>query len=183
MKYIKTYKIFESHDTKLVDISQSTIDSINDILLDLKDEHSNVKLKCWLEQDDEDNPIDWYFDWSNVDELVSSSSISFEIKPANTFPVPGVYSRKRSYYLSKDEVVDMVETIKRVNDYLKTAKDKNLNIYIHHEGRDRDLNIIAQRRIDINDIDQLLTDFSFEREDGTERNFLYYISMTINTSK
>lgn len=177
MKYIKTYKIFESLDPKIVNINQSTIDSINDILLDLKDEYPNVKLKCWLEQDGDDNPSDWYFDWENVDELVSSSSISFQINPGNTYNI----LHKWNYYLSKDEVVDMVETIKRVNDYLNTIKDEILNIYIHYEGRDRDLNIISQRELDINDIDELLTDFSFDIEDGTERSFLYNISMTINT--
>ena len=121
-----------------------------------------------------------YYDWKDFDELVSCPSISFEIKPANTYPVPGVYSKKRSYFLSKDEVFDMVETIKRVNDYLKNSGEK-FNIYIHYEKREREhMGIEHQKRIDINDIDKLLTDFSFSREDGTDKDFLYYISMTVN---
>ena len=183
MKYLKTYESY--NDATGSYIKQETIDSINDILLDLKDEHSEVRLRCWVKHQEpeyNDGPLITFYDWKDFDELVSCQSISFEIKPANTFPVPGVYSKKRSYHLSKDEVHDMVETIKRVYDYLKNS-DQKLNIHIHYEEREREkMTLGYQQGIDIKDIDKLLTDYSFMREDGTDKDFLYYISMTVNTN-
>lgn len=184
MKYLTTYKLFEhwnrykSKDGD--DISQEVIDSINDILLDLRDEHDNgvgetgLRLRCWLEQRDvEEGYIDkYYYDWEDVEEFISCHSISFSMTPRSVFS---------SYYLKENEVSDMVKTIKRIDDYLSRV-DEKLNIYIHYEKRDKDsMKLGFQESIkDIKDIDKLLTDFSFSGNDGTDKDFLYYISMTVN---
>jgi len=197
VKYIKTYGKFTNVHDQLFehwnrykskdgdDISQEVVDSINDILLDLRDEHDNgvsetgLRLRCWLEQRDaEEGYIDkFYYDWKDVEEFVSCHSISFSMTPKIDFS--RYYSGQNFRVLLKEnEVSDMVKTIKRVNDYLSTV-DEKLNIYIHYEKRYRDsMKLGFQESIkDIKDIDKLLTDFSFSESD---KDFLYYISMTVN---
>jgi hypothetical protein len=185
MKYLKKYSLFESSSSEEEDISQETIDYINDVLLDLLDNYPNVSLCCWMETESIiDRERVNYHSWEDVNEFVVCSSISFSIKPSKTYPVSNLYSKSRSYYLSKDEATDMVETIKRISNYLKSLKNEMLSIYLHYESKDRHtMNQNVQREINLKDIDNLLNNYSFVREDGTERGFLYEISMTINTNE
>lgn len=181
MKYLESYMRFKLFESKIDEITnQEIIDSINDILLDLIDEHKdNILLKCLLRQDYVEGGLHKsHYEWEYVDEFVPARSISFEINSDNS----------RSY-LPRDEVFAMVETIKRVNDYI-ISSGEYLGVYIHYETRNlKTMTLETQECIDIEDIDNLLNDFSFidfsfDSDDffTTDKKHIDSISMTMNKS-
>jgi hypothetical protein len=127
-----------------------------------------------------------------VDKFVSTESLGFIIlPPSGKYIQPGsgiITMGGKLNILTKKEVSDVVDTIERINDYISVSGEK-LFIHVHYYEVDRKTmvkkpqNKMGRSEKDIDSVQELLLNYSFDENDGGDKNYLSEISVVVNNEK